>query len=64
MIEITTLNGRRITINAELIEIVESVPETLITLTTGKKMLVKETPEQIKQLVLEYRRLINQPPVT
>ncbi|HBT20164.1 MAG TPA: endoflagellar protein [Peptococcaceae bacterium] len=63
MIEITTLNGRRVTINAELIEMVERVPETLITLTTGRKMLVKETPEEVKQLVLEYRRLI-QPPVS
>ncbi|NLO89020.1 MAG: flagellar FlbD family protein [Clostridia bacterium] len=64
MIDITTLNGRRVTVNAELIEMVESVPETLITLTTGRKMLVKETQEEIKQLVLEYRRLVNQPPVS
>jgi len=64
MIDITTLDGRRITVNAELLEMVESVPETLITLTTGKRLLVKESQREIKELVLEYRRLIRLPPVS
>jgi len=64
MIDITTLDGRRITVNAELLEMVESVPETLITLTTGKRLLVKESQREIKELVLEYRRLTRLPPVS
>ena len=36
MIDVTRLNGKELTINADLIEIVEETPDTVITLTTGK----------------------------
>ena len=42
MIEVTRMNGLPITINAELIESVDEVPDTVITMTTGKKLIVKE----------------------
>lgn len=61
MIKVTTLDKREIVLNAELIERVESVPETVITLTTGKKILVADSPEDIIAKVLAYRRCIAQP---
>ena len=56
MIEITKLNDIKISINAELIETVEEVPDTVITLTTGKKIFVKESRQKIENLVKSYKR--------
>ena len=51
MIEITKLNGTRILINPDLIEIIESTPDTVISLTTGRKIIVKESRQDINNLV-------------
>ena len=56
MIEITKLNDSKISINAELIETGEEVPDTVITLTTGKKIFVKESRQKIENLVKSYKR--------
>lgn len=57
MIELTKLQNTRIVVNADLIEFVESTPDTLITTTTGKKLMVKESVEEVMNLVIAYRRL-------
>jgi flagellar protein FlbD len=44
-------------VNSDLIEVVESTPDTHITLTTGKKLIVRETPAEVIALVVEFRRL-------
>ena len=56
MIEITKINDVKISINAELIETVEEVPDTVITLTTGKKIFVKESRQKVENLVKSYKR--------
>ena len=56
MIELTRLNDTKFTLNAELIETVEEVPDTVITLTTGKKLFVKESRQNVKNLVLLYKQ--------
>ncbi len=58
MIELTRLNLTRFSINPELIEMVESTPDTVITLTTGRKLIVKETRQEVKNLVLLYKKEI------
>lgn len=58
MIEVTKLNDIKVTINAELIEMVEEVPDTVISLTTGKKIFVKESRQKIENLVKSYKREI------
>lgn len=58
MIEITKLNGDKMMINANLIEIVEETPDTVITLTTGRKIIVKESRQDVKNLVQSYRKNI------
>lgn len=58
MIKITTLDGREIALNAELIERVENVPETVITLVSGKKILVRETLDEVIAKVVAYRRQV------
>ena len=52
----TKLNGVEITVNADLIEIIEETPDTVITLTTGKKIIVKESRQEVKNLVKSYKR--------
>lgn len=58
MIELTRLNDSEITVNAEMIEMVEETPDTVITLTTGKKIIVKESRQEVKNLVISYKREI------
>lgn len=56
MIEVTKLNGVKTLINAELIETVEETPDTVISFVTGKKIIVKESRQEIKNLVILYKR--------
>ena len=56
MVELTRLNDTKFTLNADLIETVEEVPDTVITLTTGKKIFVKESRQNVKNLVVLYRQ--------
>ncbi|MBR2409976.1 MAG: flagellar FlbD family protein [Lachnospiraceae bacterium] len=56
MIEVTKLNDVKITLNADLVELVEEIPDTVITLTTGKKIFVKESRQKIENLVKSYKR--------
>lgn len=55
MIDVTLLNGRIITVNADLIESIDEVPDTVLTLTTGKKIIVKESRQKVKSLVKLYK---------
>ena len=58
MIEVTRLNGTTVFINSDLIETVEETPDTVISLTTGKKFIVKESRQEVKNLVKLYEKEI------
>lgn len=58
MIEVTRLNGKPFVINAVLIETVEETPDTIITLTNGKKYIVREKQSEVISLVIAYMRHI------
>jgi flagellar protein FlbD len=58
MIYLTKLNDEEFVLNADLIEFIERTPDTVISLTTGKKIVVKETPEEVVKKVIEYKRKI------
>ncbi|GLX68488.1 flagellar FlbD family protein [Paenibacillus glycanilyticus] len=58
MITVTRLNGSELMINALLIELIEETPDTIVTLTTGKKVIVKESASELKQLIQSYIRSI------
>ncbi len=51
MIEVTKINGTKLLVNTGLIETVEETPDTVITLTDGKKIIVKESRREVKNLV-------------
>lgn len=57
MIQVTRLNGTKVVINALLIETVEATPDTVISLTTGNKIVVRESVREIIDLVADYIRL-------
>lgn len=59
MIEVTRLKGARVIINAELIETIEETPDTVITLTGGKRYIVSESASEIVNLVIAYKRKIH-----
>lgn len=56
MIKVTRFNHTEVIINADLIEFIEANPDTVITMVTGKKVLVLETAEEVRQLAQDYRR--------
>jgi len=58
MIKVEKTNGEEITLNSDLIEQIQETPDTVITLTNCKKILVKESAEQIIEKVIAYRRKI------
>lgn len=55
MIQLTRLNSRLITINSDLIEMIDETPDTIVTLTTGRKILVEESAAQILEKVTAFR---------
>jgi len=56
MIKVTRLNETELVVNTDLIEFVESIPDTIISLTTGKKIMVKETTDEIIEKVKDFKR--------
>lgn len=56
MIRVTKMDGTSILLNAEWIQTVESTPDTLITLTTGFQLLVKDHAEAIAKAFLSYKQ--------
>jgi len=58
MIHLTRLNHTPIVLNCDLIEHVDTTPDTVISLTTGQKLIVLESAEEIIERVVRFRRLI------
>jgi flagellar protein FlbD len=56
MIKVTRLNGSELVINSDLIEFVEAIPDTIISLVTGKKIMIKETTDAVIERVAEFKR--------
>jgi flagellar protein FlbD len=55
MIELTKLHNQKFVLNAELIESVEETPDTIITLISGKRIMVKESVGDVVEKVVEYK---------
>jgi len=63
MIRLTRINQAPFVLNAELIEYVDTTPDTVITLSNNQKLIVLESAEEVVQRVIEYRRAIAHPPL-
>lgn len=58
MIELTRMDGKAIILNADWIQSIESTPDTLITLTTGVKLIVKDSVPDVVKAFKRYKREI------
>jgi flagellar protein FlbD len=59
MIHVTRLNHTSVVLNCHLIECVESTPDTVISLTTGEKLMVLESADEIVSRVVEFEKRIH-----
>jgi flagellar protein FlbD len=64
MIEVTRLNGEAFILNADLIETVESRPDTVVFLVNGRRYVVRETAQDVLARVVAYKRALHQGPLT
>jgi flagellar protein FlbD len=58
MIEVTRLDGRGYYVNPHQIEYIESNPDTTLVMLSGKRLVVQESVEQLRERIVAYRRLI------
>ncbi|MGB9792780.1 MAG: flagellar FlbD family protein [Thermacetogeniaceae bacterium] len=58
MIKVTRLNGEGLYVNSDLIEFIEETPDTVLSLTTSKKIVVKENAEEVIRRIIDFRRKI------
>ncbi len=58
MIHLTRLNHTPLVLNADLIEFIEATPDTVVTLTTGQKLMLLESADEIIAKVIDFRRSI------
>ncbi|HAZ37479.1 MAG TPA: endoflagellar protein [Clostridiaceae bacterium] len=56
MIKLTGLNNKALYLNPDLFEKLEVTPDTVITLSNGKKYVVKESPDEVIELIIQFRR--------
>lgn len=60
MIRLTRLNGNSLVVNSDLIKFVEQAPDTVLTLVSGEKVIVRENAEDVLNRILEFRRSVLQ----
>jgi flagellar protein FlbD len=61
MIAVTYMDGEQLIVNAGLIETIEATPDTVITLVTGRKLMVRESVELVVEAVTAYLQRIGHP---
>jgi len=61
MISVTRLDESELFVNSDMIEFVESTPDTIITLTDGKKIIVQQCPKEIIDRIVDFRRRVMKP---
>jgi flagellar protein FlbD len=62
MIRLTRINQVPLVVNSDLIEHVESTPDTVVSLSTGQKFMVLESPDEVIARVISFRKAIGSPP--
>ena len=61
MIVLQRLNGGTVMVNSDLIEAVEETPDTVVTLTSGNKILVRDSMLEIQKKIVDFKRRIYGP---
>ena len=58
MIDVTGMNHEKYILNSDHIEKIEEIPETIITLTNGRKYIVLESIEEVRDAIIKYKNKI------
>ena len=58
MIALTRLNGKVFILNSDLIEFLEATPDTVVSLSTGKKVVVTEEVDEIIERIVKYKKRV------
>lgn len=58
MIRVTRMNGLEFYVNAEMIEHIEATPDTVVTLSNGRKFVLKDSVKEVVDKVITYRMSI------
>jgi len=58
VILLTKLNDKKVVVNADMIKMVESTPDTMLTFTNGEKLMVKEKAEEVVERIISYKRQV------
>jgi len=58
LITLTRFNHSQFVVNADLIEFLESTPDTVVSLVTSKKVLVLESVDEVVKRIIEYRKKV------
>jgi flagellar protein FlbD len=61
MIALTRLNGHQVMVNSDLIEQIEETPDTVVTLTSGNRLVVRDRMDEIQQKIVDFKRRIYGP---
>ena len=61
MIKVTRLHGETLIVNASLLEFIEATPDTLLSMATGRKVMVRESVDAVIALVRAYQQSIGSP---
>jgi flagellar protein FlbD len=61
MIALRRLNNEPIMVNPDLIETLEATPDTVVTLTNGNKLLVRDSMDEVREKIVEFKRRIYGP---
>ncbi|MDP8207007.1 MAG: flagellar FlbD family protein [Candidatus Electryonea clarkiae] len=61
MIRVTRLDASELMVSSDMIEFIESTPDTILTLTDGKKIIVRENPDEILDRIIIFRRRVMAP---
>jgi flagellar protein FlbD len=62
MIRVTRFDGSQLYVNADLIEFIESTPDTVLSLTSNRKVVVRETADAVVEQVIAYRHRVHSGP--
>ncbi len=58
MVRVHRFDGSELVVNADLIEMIEATPDTVITLTTGKKIVVRDSVDEVVSAVIAYKQVV------
>ncbi len=61
MIALTRLNGQPVMVNSDLIEQIEETPDTVVTLTSGNRLVVRDRMTDVQAKIVEFKRRIHAP---